>query len=76
MKEVVERSPEKTLLGGESIWRFRGLRRLSQRSICTSGPCIWRARVREGHLFHREFGWDGGDPEMLHPKDVSISWDD
>jgi hypothetical protein len=26
--------------------------------------------IREGHQYHAEFGWDGGDPDVKHPKDV------
>ncbi|KAF2466083.1 NAD(P)-binding protein [Lindgomyces ingoldianus] len=28
--------------------------------------------IREGHLFHGEFGWDGGDPDVKHPKDFGV----
>jgi len=26
--------------------------------------------ISEGHQYHGEFGWDGGDPNIKHPKDV------
>ena len=29
--------------------------------------------IGEGYAYHAEFGWDGGDPSVVHPKDVSFS---
>ena len=28
--------------------------------------------ISEGHAYQAEFGWDGGDPSVVHPKDVSV----
>ena len=28
--------------------------------------------IGEGHAYQAEFGWDGGDPTVVHPNDVSL----
>jgi hypothetical protein len=61
VKELVERSSEKTLVGGESIWRF-GFEEIEPEEYLQE----WsehRASEDQGRsLFYKEFGWDGGDP--------------
>ena len=29
--------------------------------------------LAEGYAYQIEFGWEGGDPDVVHPKDVSLS---
>ena len=34
-------------------------------------PTAFAKEVREAYAYQAEFGWDGGDPSIVHPKDVS-----
>lgn len=86
VKALVESPPRKTLLGHGSligwreymeVWgRVLGVEarfeEISPEEYLQEWPEHLAREVREGHLFHGEFGWDGGDPEVLHPKDVSV----
>jgi hypothetical protein len=60
VKELVERSSEKTLVGGESIWRF-GFEEIEREEYLQE----WsehRASEDQGRsLFYREFGWGSLD---------------
>ena len=86
VKALVEAPPGKTMLGYGSFigWReymetwgkILGVKthfeQIPPDEYLADWPENLAKEVREGHLFHAEFGWDGGDPEVLHPKDVSI----
>ncbi|KAF2797542.1 NAD(P)-binding protein [Melanomma pulvis-pyrius CBS 109.77] len=86
VKALIIAPPGKTLLGFGSligweeymkIWgRVLGVKarfeQISPEEYLADWPENLAREVREGHLFHGEFGWDGGDPEVLHPKDFNI----
>ena len=37
-------------------------------------PDYLAKEISDGHAYHAEFGWDGGDPVVVHPRDVSHPW--
>lgn len=86
MKALVESPPGISLLGYGSmmgweefaeVWgRLLGVKaifkQIPEHEYLVGVPEDVAREVREGHLYQAEFGWDGGDPSIVHPKDVSI----
>ncbi|KAF2190163.1 NAD(P)-binding protein [Zopfia rhizophila CBS 207.26] len=86
VKALVDAEPGKTMLGFGSLigweeyihtWaKIMGVEgkfeEISPEDYLTDLPSNLAREIREGHLFHGEFGWDGGDPEVIHPKDLGV----
>ncbi|KAF2705914.1 NAD(P)-binding protein [Pleomassaria siparia CBS 279.74] len=86
VKALVEAEPGKTLLGYGSLIGWREymetwgrivgveakFEQIKPEEYLKEWPENLAREVREGHLFHGEFGWHGGDPEVLHPNHFGI----
>lgn len=86
VKTLVDLPPGKTLLAYSSltspnefidIWtRLNGVtahtRQLSLAELEKASPDAGR-EIGESSIFAAEFGFDGGDPSVIHPKDVSFT---
>lgn len=82
----VEAEPGKTLLGygsligweeflriwGEILGVKTRFEEVPVEEYLVDFPEDLRRELRETGLVHGELGWDGGDPDVIHPEDVSI----
>ena len=85
VKGLVESPPGINLLGYGSllgweeymqIWSsMLGVKamfeQIPESDYLTELPSNLAREIGEGHAYQAEFGWDGGDPSVVHPKAVS-----
>ena len=55
-----------------SILRVPGsFQQVSMEEYLKDSPPLLARELHDAYAYQGEFGWDGGDPSVVHPKDVS-----
>lgn len=64
--------PEWMRIWGEHQGVKAGFEQVSMEAFLSDVPDVLKKELAESYQFNAEFGWDGGDPDVLKIEDVSI----